>query len=350
MNPEEARRQACLKLGNPLPIRDAVWEANRIAWLEDTWRDFRYAARTLAKTPSFTIIAALVMALGIGANTAIYSFLDSLLLRSLPVSDPESLVVLNWYSNASRKDSVMQSMSGSTYDDAEHGSTGGIFPYAVFDLFRENNPAFSEVFAYCHTREVRTMNLAIQGHAYIASGELVSGAYFQGVAVRPEAGRLIIPDDDRTGAAGVVVLSHAFSEKRFGTAANAAGQSIRINNLAFTVVGVAPPGFLASIRPGFPTSICRCIPISCSGPTTLLDFKPRITSTTTITGSKSWRACDRASAGHRRRPRWLRDFSGGWRPPPTRTESAHIFLPWRSRKGQQALTPCAASSRNRCSC
>jgi macrolide transport system ATP-binding/permease protein len=243
MNPEEARRQACLKLGNPLPIRDAVWEANRIAWLEDTWRDFRYAARTLAKTPSFTIIAALVMALGIGANTAIYSFLDSLLLRSLPVSDPESLVVLNWYSNASRKDSVMQSMSGSTYDDAEHGSTGGIFPYAVFDLFRENNPAFSEVFAYCHTREVRTMNLAIQGHAGIASGELVSGAYFQGVAVRPEAGRLIIPDDDRTGAAGVVVLSHAFSEKRFGTAANAAGQSIRINNLAFTVVGVAPPGF-----------------------------------------------------------------------------------------------------------
>jgi hypothetical protein len=124
MNPQEARRQACSKLGNPLPIRDAVWETNRIAWLEDTWRDFRYAARTLAKTPGFTIIAALVMALGIGANTAIYSFLDSLLLRSLPASDPESLVVLNWYSNASRKDSVMQSMSGSTYDDAEHGGRG----------------------------------------------------------------------------------------------------------------------------------------------------------------------------------------------------------------------------------
>jgi macrolide transport system ATP-binding/permease protein len=249
MSPEEARRQAYLKLGNPLRIRDTVWETNRIAWLEDTWRDFRYAARTLAKTPGFTIVAVLVMALGIGANTAIYSFLDSLLLRSLPVSDPASLVVLNWHAKSSLLgDSVMQSMSGSTYDDSGQGSTAGIFPYPAFELFQhdgaQNNDAvFSDVFAYCHTREVRSMNVAINGQAEVASGELVSGNYFQGLAVQPAAGRLIIPDDDRTGAAAVAVVSHAFSEKHFGRAGTAAGQSILINNLSFVVVGVTPAEF-----------------------------------------------------------------------------------------------------------
>jgi macrolide transport system ATP-binding/permease protein len=249
MSPEEARRRAHLKLGNPLRIRDTVWETNRIAWLEDTWRDLRYAARTLAKTPSFTIIAALVMALGIGANTAIYSFLDSLLLRSLPVSDPASLVVLNWHAKSSLLgNSVMQSMSGSTYDDSGQGSTGGIFPYPAFELFQnigaQNNDAvFSDVFAYCHTREVRSMNVAINGQAEIASGELVSGNYFQGLAVQPAAGRLILPDDDRTGAAAVAVVSHGFSERHLGGAASAAGQSILINNLSFVVVGVTPAEF-----------------------------------------------------------------------------------------------------------
>jgi predicted permease len=244
MNPEEARRQAYVKLGNPLCIRDRVWETNRIAWLENTWRDLRYAARTLARTPGFTIVAALVMALGIGANTAIYSLLDSLLLRSLPVSDPASLVVLNWHAKASRRDSVMESMSGTTYEDPGQVSVSGIFPYPAFELFQHNSEAaFSDVFAYCHTREVRTMNVAINGHGEIASGELVSGDYFQGLAVQPAAGRLIIPDDDHTGAAAVVVVSHAFGEKYFGGSAHAAGQSILINNLSFTVVGVTPPEF-----------------------------------------------------------------------------------------------------------
>src|SRR5882724_10899639 len=111
LSPEEARRRAYIKLGNPLRIRDRVWESNRIAWLEDAWRDLRFAARTLRKTPSFTLVALLVMALGIGANTAIYSFLDALLLSSLPVSDPASLVVIDWHAKSWRGDFVLQSMS-----------------------------------------------------------------------------------------------------------------------------------------------------------------------------------------------------------------------------------------------
>jgi macrolide transport system ATP-binding/permease protein len=241
MSPEEARRRAYVKLGNPLVIRDKVWEANRLAWIEDTWRDLCYAARTLRKTPSFTCVALLVMALGIGANTSIYSFLDSLLLRSIPVSDPSSLVVLNWHAK-SEGDTVMQSMSGWADEDPKLGLISGIFPYPAFELFQKDDAVFSDVFAYTRTREVRTLNVVINGQAETAAGDLVSGTYFNGLGIVPAAGRLIIPDDDRVGAASVAVISRPFSEKYFG-AGDATGQSILINNLPFTVIGVAPQEF-----------------------------------------------------------------------------------------------------------
>jgi macrolide transport system ATP-binding/permease protein len=248
MSPEEARRLAYVKLGNPLRIRDQVWETNRIAWLEDVWRDLRYAVRTLAKAPSFTLVALLVMALGIGANTAIYSFLDSLLLHSLPVSDPASLVILNWHDKATQRDTVMQSMSGYVGDDPRLGSVSDIFPYPAFEIFQKNagntkDAVFSDVFAYCHTREVRNANVIVNGQAESARGELVSGDFFHGLQVAPAAGRLILPDDDRVGADPVVVASHPFAEKHFGGAANAVGKVILINNVAFTVAGTAPAEF-----------------------------------------------------------------------------------------------------------
>ncbi len=248
MSPEEARRQAYVKLGNPLRIRDQAWETNRLGWVEDLGRDLRFAARSLAKTPSFTLVALLVMALGIGANTAIYSFLDSLLLRSLPVSDPSSLVIINWHAQATQRDTVMQSMSGYVGDDARLGSVSDIFPYPAFDIFQKNalpatNAVFSDVFGYCHTREVRNASVNVNGQAETAKGELVSGGYFQGLQVAPAAGRLILPDDDRVGAAPIVVASHSFAEKHFGAVSNAVGQSILINNVSFTVAGVAPAEF-----------------------------------------------------------------------------------------------------------
>jgi macrolide transport system ATP-binding/permease protein len=254
MSPEEARRLAYLKLGNPLRIRDRVWETNRLGWIEDIWRDLRYATRTLKKTPSFTLVALLVMALGIGANTAIYSFLDSLLLSSLPVSDPSSLVVINWHgkSMGPSEDYVVHSMSGSIYDDPE-GEMGPIFPYAALSIFQDSGATFSDVFAYAHTREVRSMNVSIDGKAEAVSGELVSGDFFRGLGVAPAGGRLIVADDDRLGADPVVVLSFAFSEKHFGGAANASGKAISINGVPFTVAGVAPPEFFGvdpSLAPG----------------------------------------------------------------------------------------------------
>jgi len=236
---QEARWAARRELGNLTLLR----ENTRSAWgwtlVEQFGQDLRYALRTMSASKSFSLLAILTLALGIGANTAIYSFMDSILLRSLPVADPESLAVLNWHlSKATR--SVVHGISGSTHDD-NGGTTAGIFPYPAFELLKKSSDSvFSSLFAYYPTREV---NLMVKGQAEQASGEYVSGDYFRGLAVLPAAGRAIIPDDDRTGAAPVAVLSFAYSQKRFGDAFSAAGQSILINNIPFTVAGVAPPGF-----------------------------------------------------------------------------------------------------------
>ncbi len=240
---EEAWWAARRELGNLALVREdtrAVW-----GWtiLEQLGQDLRYALRTMAANRLFTMLVILCLALGIGANTAIYSFMDSILLRSLPVPDPESLVVLNWHARSPRRDFVMRAMSGSTWGDSKWGTMSGMFPFGAFELFQKDDAIFSSVFAYFQPRQARKLNLAIKGQADLASGLTVSGDYFRGLAVVPAAGRLIVPDDDRAGAPAVAVVSYALSEKRFGGAANAVGQAVLINNLPFTVLGVTPPGF-----------------------------------------------------------------------------------------------------------
>ena len=164
----------------------------------------------------------LSLALGIGANSAIYSFIDAILLRALPVPDPASLAALNWHSKSIRgRNFVMHGMSGSTWDDPQLGVKSGIFPYPAFELFEKNSSVFSSVFAY---HRARALNVMVKGQADLANGEYVSGGYFRGLAVPPAAGRLIGPGDDRLGAPSVAMVSFAFSERRFGGPANAAGQ------------------------------------------------------------------------------------------------------------------------------
>ena len=239
---DEAQRAARLELGNVMRLQEdtrAVW-----GWtiLEQLAQDLRYAFRTMATNRLFTLLAVSSLALGIGANTAIYSFMDSILLRSLPVSNPESLVVLNWHTKTERN-SVMHGMSGTTYDDPKTGATGGIFPFPAYELFRKNDSAFSTVFAHFQYWQLRSVNVTIKGQADLATGWNVSGDYFRGLGVPPAAGRLIIPDDDRAVAPAVAVVSYGFSQKHFGGAVNAVSQPILINDVPFTVIGVTPPEF-----------------------------------------------------------------------------------------------------------
>jgi macrolide transport system ATP-binding/permease protein len=218
-------------------------EDSRTMWTFTLWeqllQDLRYAVRTMMANRAFTALAVLSLALGIGANTAIYSFMDSILLRSLPVADAESLVVLNWHARGKGHVSVMHSVNGSAHDD-KSGVTSGIFPFPAFELFGKSGSGLARVFAYYPSE---TLNLTAKGQTDVAKGEYVSGDYFGALAVSPAAGRLFIPDDDGAAAPPVAVLSHAFSQRRFGGAANAAGQTVLIDNVPFTAVGVAPPGF-----------------------------------------------------------------------------------------------------------
>lgn len=250
---EQARMAARRDLGNMALVQEetrAVW-----TWtpLEQFAQDCRYGLRTIAANKTFSLLAILSLALGIGANTAIYSFMDSLLMHSLPVPNPESLAVVNWnMPPGGGRDSVMRSMSGSTWGDEKSGEMAGIFPYPAFELLQKNSSeVFSSLFAYYPTRKV---NVMVKGQAEQAGGEFVSGDYFRGLAVSPAAGRLITPDDDVAGAAPVVILSFPYSQRRFGDAASALGQSVLINNMAFTVAGVAPPGFFGvdpAVAPDF---------------------------------------------------------------------------------------------------
>ena len=201
-------------------------------------QDLRYALRMMAAQPLFTIMAVLSLALGIGANTAIYSFMDAVLMRTLPVQDPESLVVLNWHSRIHPP--VARHFSGSTHLDSKLGITSGNYPYPVFDLLREKSPVFSSVFAFSGAGR---LNVQIHGQADLAAGQYVSGEFFSGLGVPAAAGRLIDFNDDGVGAAPVAVISYGYAQRRFGDAAKAAGQSILIDNQPFTIAGVAAPEF-----------------------------------------------------------------------------------------------------------
>lgn len=238
----DARRAARLELGNFTRVR----EETRAAWgwtlIEQFAQDLRYALRTMAANRLFTLLAVLSLALGIGANTAIYSFMDAILLSWLPVRDPGSLVMLTWHAKQEGRDFVMHSMSGSDWDDGG-GVASDIFPYPAFELFQKNDRIFSSVFGYFRNWQARRLNITVNGQADIAGGESVTGNYFGGLGVVPAAGRLIEPSDDRAGAPAVAVVSHAFAEARLGGAQHAPGQGILIDNLPFTVIGVTPPEF-----------------------------------------------------------------------------------------------------------
>jgi predicted permease len=242
--PDAAAVAARRQLGNTLLARERSRDVWIVAWLDGLLADLRYGLRTIAGNKPFASLAVVTLGLGIGANTAIYSFMDAILLRSLPVADPGSLVVLGWRARAMGhgSDSVMKGMSGTTWEEPS-GVTGNIVPFPAYELFRSYDSLFSVVFARYPSWEAKRLNVAVRGEAGIAGGEFVSGDFFRGLGVRPAAGRLIDPDDDRPGGPAVVVVSHALSQRRFGGPSHAAGQPVLIDNLPFTVVGVTPPGF-----------------------------------------------------------------------------------------------------------
>lgn len=244
---DEARWAAQRDLGNEARVREdarAIW-----TWrpLDELSQDLRFAGRTMLQNRAVMVFATLSLALGIGANTAIYSLMDAILLRSLPIADPESLIVMSWRSkpfNNRNNDFVMRAMDGSTYRYSG-GIESRMFPFLAYEHLREVATPVASLFAHFRSR----LNVIIGSEAEISDVQYVTGNFFEGLAVSPAAGRLLQSDDDRRGAPSVAVLGYGYSERRFGSAVNAVGQPILINNQSFTVVGVAPPEFFG-IDPG----------------------------------------------------------------------------------------------------
>ena len=191
-------------------------------------QDVRHALRLLRKSPGFSLVVIATLALGIGANTAIFSLLDQLLLRLLPVKDPGELVLL---SGPGPNRGFFESSSDAVAP----------FSHPMFVDFRDRSAA---VFSGVLARFPMPFDVADRGGTERATGSLVSGGYFEVLGVGAAAGRLLTPDDDRTpGAHPVAVISHGYWLRRFGGAPDLIGRAISVNGAVLTVVGVAAPGF-----------------------------------------------------------------------------------------------------------
>jgi predicted permease len=195
--------------------------------MQELLQDIRYGLRMLAKNPGFTSIAILTLALGIGANTAMFSLLNQVLLRRLPIRNPNELVILK----------SPGPKHGHTWSD---GDDSEIFSYPVYKGLAKNTAVFDGVIA----RYEFAASIANHGQTDRGSGELVTGNYFEVLGVRPGLGRVLSPaDDDVQGAHPVLVLSHAYWTRHFGGDAGVLNQTILVNNTEMTIVGVAQPGF-----------------------------------------------------------------------------------------------------------
>jgi len=211
-------------------------------------QDLKYGLRTLKRSPGLTAVAVLSLALGIGANTAIFSLIDAVLLKMLPVQEPHSLVLLNWASQGSPWDSgIMENLSGSMDQDKSGRMTSTSFSYPSYEQISDRNRAFSSVLALAANGS--DLNIGYNGEPGRADGELVSGSFFSTLGIQPILGRALTPDDDRSGAEPAAVISYGYWERRFGRDPQAVGKRITVNSVPFTIVGVIPPEFYG-IQPG----------------------------------------------------------------------------------------------------
>jgi predicted permease len=230
MTPDEARRTARLELSGIEQVKEQVREVRAGAWLDSLFQDLRYGARMLRKNPGFTAVAVLTLALGIGANTAIFTLLDAVVLKTLPVASPRELVFFS--------DKPMGTSSGS--------QTGHWFSFSSQDFayFRDRNESFKELCAIqSRTDQLEIRVVGASGAADSARGSLVSGNFFSFLGLSPAAGRLFSAEDDRPQASPAAVLNYPYWTRNFHSDPSAIGQVIEINGTAFTIIGVAPQQF-----------------------------------------------------------------------------------------------------------
>jgi len=216
MTAEAARRSAMESFGNFGSLRDLAYEVRGGGFLETLWQDVRYCGRMLLKYPSFTLIVVLTLALGIGANTAIFSIVNAVLLRPFPYQSPEQLVMIG------------------------EGAAGAAVSYPNFADCKDDRKIFSSTSA---VRGNENFNLTGVGEPERLQGRLVSAGFLSTLGISPLLGRDFVVEDDRPGATPTTIISYGLWSRRFASDQSIIGKQITLNNQSFTVVGVAPQGF-----------------------------------------------------------------------------------------------------------
>ena len=226
MTREHAEQTARREFGNVARIEERSREVWQWPTLESIWADLKYAIRQLLKSPAFAATSVLILALGIGAVTAVFSLIDAALLKMLPVRNPEQLVQFKTVSPAL------------PVNDA--------FSYPAFKAFRKQTEVLDGVLAF---RELSKIDFEIDGHSALAQGQLVSGDYFSVLGVKAIVGRTILPVDEAVGQNPVAVIGYDYWRSRFDLDPGIIGKKIRLNNAVYTIIGVTEPEFYG-VQPG----------------------------------------------------------------------------------------------------
>ncbi len=220
MSPEQARLSAMKSFGNVGSIRDRAYQVRGGGFMETFWQDLRYSGRMLFKQPSFTLIAVLTLSFGIGANTAVFSIVNAVLLRPFPYEAPEQLVIPG---------------------ESNSGTRGGTsLSYPNFADWKDDRKVFAAVSA---VRSNESYNLTGAGEPERLVGRLVSAGFLSTLGVEPLLGRDFLAEDDRQGATPTVLLSYGLWSRRFGEDQSIVGKQLTLNNQSYTVVGVTPQSF-----------------------------------------------------------------------------------------------------------
>jgi predicted permease len=243
---KEAERATRVQFGNAVLLQERSREMWSLRWIEELVQDLRYSFRMIRKSPALAGVVVSSLALAIGANTAIFSLVDAVLLKRLQVKNPDQLVLLSW---GGPRPTPAHWISGSTRTDpGTREVTSTSFSSDQYLRMREVNKTLSEMFAFAPIYE--KLNLSVDSHADVATGQVVTGSYYRGMAVEAIIGRTINDDDDSPGADPVAVITYKCWKQRFGLDPSAIGKSVQVNALPVTIVGVTPDGFEGALEIG----------------------------------------------------------------------------------------------------